>query len=583
MRKLIMTCAIAACSTGVSAADVRYLGENIEGRPVVSIVGDLERTDIERFADVTRDLEAAVVLFESYGGSLEAGLEIGTRIRMRGFSSLVANGKQCRSACALAWLGGVTRFSGEGAVVSFHAAYNIEDGIAQESGSGNALVGAYAANLGLQQDTILFLTTASPEESNVLTPEWADWLGLAVTFGDTNNIASIIISESKKDDRKVTVAAEDVEGVLQRANNGDAESQWMAALIYLEGKVVEKDLIQALHWFTLSAEAGFGPAQHALGLRYLRGEGAEKDPSKAAQWFRLAAEQGDAEAQANLGFMYENGQGVPQDDAEAVKWYRLAADQGDAAAQINLGVMYSLGQGVPQDYAEAVKWYRLAADQGDARAQNNLGFMYANGQGVPQDYAEAVKWYRLAADQGDAEAQVNLGVMYANGRGVPQDGAEAVKWTRLAADQGFARALFYLGSKYANGHGVPQDDAEAAKWYRLAAEQGHVIAQYYLGWMYRKGTGVIFDAAEAVRWFRLAADQGDAMAQFTLGNMYANGEDVPQDYVTAHMWLNITAANGMKSAADVRDHLEQHMPPEDISEATRRATLCMASNYADCD
>jgi len=157
VRKLVITCALAASGTGVFAAEVRYLGENTEGRPVVSILGDFERTDIEKFANVTRGLEAAVVVFESDGGNLEAGLEIGTRLRLRGFSSVVANGKHCLSACALAWLGGETRYSGEGAVVSFHAAYIIEDGIAQESGSGNALVGAYAANLGLQRDMILFL------------------------------------------------------------------------------------------------------------------------------------------------------------------------------------------------------------------------------------------------------------------------------------------------------------------------------------------------------------------------------------------------------------------------------------------
>ncbi|MDN5789085.1 MAG: hypothetical protein L0H65_18935, partial [Pseudorhodobacter sp.] len=152
VRALIMTCAIAACSTGVSAAEIRYHGENIKGSPVVSIVGELERADIERFADVTRNLEDAVVLFESDGGDLEAGLEIGTRIRLRGFSSVVANGKQCQSACALAWLGGVTRHLGDGAVVSFHAAYIMKDSIAQETGAGNALVGAYAANLGLRRD-----------------------------------------------------------------------------------------------------------------------------------------------------------------------------------------------------------------------------------------------------------------------------------------------------------------------------------------------------------------------------------------------------------------------------------------------
>ena len=116
-----------------------------------------------------------------------------------------------------------------------------------------------------------------------------------------------------------------------------------------------------------------------------------------------------------------------------------------------------------------------------------------------------------------------------------------------------------------------------------AAQAGDAEAQYNLGVMYANGTGVIKDAAEAVRWFRLAADQGLAEAQLILGLMYFEGRGVPRDIVTAHMWLNIASADGSEYVAGMRDRLEQQMSPEDISEAARRATRCMASSYADCD
>ena len=117
-----------------------------------------------------------------------------------------------------------------------------------------------------------------------------------------------------------------------------------------------------------------------------------------------------------------------------------------------------------------------------------------------------------------------------------------------------------------------------------AAQAGDAIAQYNLGLMYENGTGVLKDGAEAVRWYRLAADQGLAIAQVILGRMYFDGSGVPRDIVTAHMWLNIASANGAEDAAVTRARLEQQqMSPEDISEAIRRARLCMASSYADCD
>ena len=152
-----------------------------------------------------------------------------------------------------------------------------------------------------------------------------------------------------------------------------------------------------------------------------------------------------------------------------------------------------------------------------------------------------------------------------------------------AAQAGDAGAQFNLGLMYANGTGVLKDSAEAVRWYRLAADQGLAEAQRNLGGMYANGNGVLKDGAEAVRWFRLAADQGLAEAQYNLGVMYFEGSGVPRDIVTAHMWLNIASANGMEGAAELRDSLELMMSPEDMSEAARRARLCMASSYADCD
>ena len=130
---------------------------------------------------------------------------------------------------------------------------------------------------------------------------------------------------------------------------------------------------------------------------------------------------------------------------------------------------------------------------------------------------------------------------------------------------------------------MPEDDAEAARWYRLAADQGHADAQNNLGLKYASGEGVVEDDAEAVRWYRLAADQGLANAQYNLGLMYAKGEGVLQDNVTAHMWFNIAGANGAEDGRDNREIIERKMTPADISEAQKRARICMASNYTDCE
>ena len=151
------------------------------------------------------------------------------------------------------------------------------------------------------------------------------------------------------------------------------------------------------------------------------------------------------------------------------------------------------------------------------------------------------------------------------------------------AEQGNSDAAYYLGDMYTLGLGVPQDSAEAVKWYRLAADQGDPEAQLQLGSMYDFGLGVAKDYTEAVKWYRLAADQGDAKGQFRLGSMYENGWGVPQDYITAHMWFNISSAKGESYATERRDRVAAILTPAGLSEAQRRARVCMASNYQDCD
>jgi len=162
-------------------------------------------------------------------------------------------------------------------------------------------------------------------------------------------------------------------------------------------------------------------------------------------------------------------------------------------------------------------------------------------------YATALKNLQPLAEQGDALAQAALGVMYKTGRGVPQDYAEAVRWYQLAADQGHAEAQYSLGLIYEDGRGVPQDFAESMRWYRLAAEQGHAYAPSMLGFMYGAGRGV------------------------------------PQNFIMAHMWYNLAAAGGFSPAIMDRDAYAREMTTADISEAQRRAGVCLKSGYSDCE
>ncbi|MDP3523161.1 MAG: hypothetical protein Q8S27_01180, partial [Hoeflea sp.] len=72
-------------------------------------------------------------------------------------------------------------------------------------------------------------------------------------------------------------------------------------------------------------------------------------------------------------------------------------------------------------------------------------------------------------------------------------------------------------------------------------------------------------------------------AQNKLGLSYFLGIGVPQDYISSHVWLNISSANGNKDAADSRDRVARYLTEPDISEAQRRASVCISSGYQNCD
>ena len=166
-----------------------------------------------------------------------------------------------------------------------------------------------------------------------------------------------------------------------------------------------------------------------------------------------------------------------------------------------------------------------------------------------RDYASALQEWQPLTEQGVAQAQSNLGVKYDRGLTAYKnnDYATALQEWQPLAELGIAKAQSNLGLMYYRGEGVPQDYAKAVLWYKLAAEQELVEAQYKLGLIHIIGGGVL------------------------------------KNLILAHMWLNIAVANGNKDGSTFRDDITKYMAPADITEAQRRARVCMDSNYKNCD
>ena len=170
-----------------------------------------------------------------------------------------------------------------------------------------------------------------------------------------------------------------------------------------------KNYNTALKIFLGRAKNGYGYAssQYQLGNMYFYGQGVVQDHLQAVYWWTQSAEQGHVEAMQSLAYSYRNGEGVSRDYAQAFNWFRKAAYRGLAYSQNMLGLMYSNGEGVVKDYAKALFWYTLAAEKGLAEAQGSLGIMHEYGDGILQDNSMAHMWYNIAASNGSKPAAKN--------------------------------------------------------------------------------------------------------------------------------------------------------------------------------
>jgi hypothetical protein len=89
--------------------------------PVLVVQGPFGAGDAERFeAILNANPGIREVLFNSPGGSVEEGLDIGRLIRARKLATRVPSGAECDSICTMAFLGGVLRRIDTGAKYCVH-------------------------------------------------------------------------------------------------------------------------------------------------------------------------------------------------------------------------------------------------------------------------------------------------------------------------------------------------------------------------------------------------------------------------------------------------------------------------------
>lgn len=195
------------------------------------------------------------------------------------------------------------------------------------------------------------------------------------------------------------------------AEKGVLDAQVLLGAAYMSGTKYPKDyqvsakyLLQAAQQQPLNGglKSEQAMAQYWIALMYEEGRGVEKSHEKAIQYLQLAAGNGNYPAQYDLGSLYEQGAGgITMDKARACELFVKAADQGHPKALHNAGYCNQVGVGVKKDAQQAIVYYTKAAGVGDVRSEYNIGVLYSQLGQADKSYF----WLRVAESSGVEQAK----------------------------------------------------------------------------------------------------------------------------------------------------------------------------------
>ncbi|AWY98521.1 MAG: tetratricopeptide repeat protein [Blautia sp.] len=184
------------------------------------------------------------------------------------------------------------------------------------------------------------------------------------------------------------------------AENGQRDFIYGVGYYYENGIRTAVDYKEAVHWYEKAAKKEHVEAAMHLALLYAQGKGVEKDDKKAFFYMNQAAKSGNMNAQYNMGRCYEEGIGTKPDISKAFDWYKKAAAQGDFRAMCCMGAHFLSGEVLPYEPAKAFQLFEKAANANIPAAQYNLSVLYRYGEGVEKDIEKADFWRMKAAQNG---------------------------------------------------------------------------------------------------------------------------------------------------------------------------------------
>lgn len=187
---------------------------------------------------------------------------------------------------------------------------------------------------------------------------------------------------------------------FELAKAGDLDAQYNLAMDYLYG---ENGKIQsakkALYWFKKTADLGDASAQNNLAILYAEGRGVDKNDSEAEKYFKMAAEQNHPNGLVQTARRILSRNNAKEGKETAINLLEKAAEQKNNDAYLYLSKLY-LEENNLNDKKKGILWLEKSANLGDSESMMKL-YEYYQGN---ENFVDAEKWLKKAYAYRNKEA-----------------------------------------------------------------------------------------------------------------------------------------------------------------------------------
>lgn len=232
--------------------------------------------------------------------------------------------------------------------------------------------------------------------------------------------------------------------LIDSANLGCWAAKYLLGKLFLQGKIVPKNINYALRWLEDLIAENNSFAEYLLGKALLFDDDLEHDSSRAEELLRRSFYHGNKYAAFILGKELISGNKIQKNISQGLIFLSSSADSGLSSAQYWMGKLLLQGEVLSKNPIKAIAYLEKAA------AQNHSFAAYLAGKALltePEikDISKSIDLLETAAVKGNHAAEYLLGKIYLFGTELPQDIESAIRYLTSSASHGnqFAEQLLH--------------------------------------------------------------------------------------------------------------------------------------------